>query len=153
MLVLAMIGPWFFDRVSVPQPYTCSLPNVRLDDDFCGVPTSITWLLVGVPSQFVYLMKGLITGVSRPYVTSEWLAMLFSIFLILPFFSTLVLVIWQKYNWLSIFQRISLGSAAGTGLLIGILGFSASSWMLWGLWLYMCLIVSMLKFEVLALRK
>jgi hypothetical protein len=159
MLALAITGPWFFDRVHVPQPHTCSLPNVRLDDDFCGVPTSITWLLRVMPAQFVYLVDGLMKGTPRPYnyARAEWLMLLFSIFLILPFLSTLALLIWQKWNWLSMFHRILLGLAAGTGLLVGIPGFSASSWMLWGVWLYICLTISMLIIEtnreVMSLRK
>src|SRR5512134_1742599 len=83
-LIIAMIGPWFFDKIWVPQPYTCSLPNVRLDDVFCGVPTSITWLLAGVPSQFTYLVNELITDSTSPYPASEWLFILFSLFLMFP---------------------------------------------------------------------
>lgn len=155
MLALAITGPWFFDRVHVPQPHTCSLPNVRLDDNFCGVPISITWLIRVMPAQFVYLVDGLINGTPRPhnYARAEWLMLLHSTLLVLPFLSTLALLIWHKLNWLSLLQRISLGLAAGAGLLVGILGFSASSWRLWGVWLYICLTISMLIFDVLVSKR
>jgi hypothetical protein len=151
-LVIAMIGPWFFDKIWVPQPYTCSLPNVRLDDVFCGVPTSITWLLAGVPSQFTYLVNELITDSTSPYPASEWLFILFSLFLMFPFVSTPILILWQEQRYWSTFHRVALGLAAGTGLLIGILDFSVASWMLWGVWLYICLTICMCGLEVLMLR-
>jgi hypothetical protein len=152
LLVIAMIGPWFFDRIWVPQPYICSLPNVRLDDVFCGVPVSITWLLAGIPSQFIYLVNGLITGPTSDYAATEWLFLLFSIFLLFPFLSTPILILWQEQRYWSAIHRVALGLAAGTGLLIGILVFSVASWMLWGVWLYICLTISMWGWEVLILR-
>lgn len=152
MLAVAMVGPWFFDRIWVPQPYTCSLPNVRLDDVFCGVPTSITWLLAGVPSQFTYLVNELITDSTSNYAATEWLFILFSIFLIFPFVSTPILILWQGQRYWSAIHRVALGLAAATGLLIGILDFSVASWMLWGVWLYTGLTISMWILEFLIAR-
>jgi hypothetical protein len=155
MLVVAMIGPWFFDRINVPQPYTCHLPNVRLDDDFCGVPVSILWILGMMPSTFVYLMDALIKGIDRPYnyAGAEWLTLLFSIFLILPFLSTVLLVIWDKQQRLMKIHLISLGLAAGTSLLVLAFSFASSSWMLWGVWLYVILTVGQLAVEILTVSK
>ena len=149
MLALAMFGPWFFDRISVPQPYICSLPNVRLDDDFCGIPISITWLLGEIPSLFSYLISGLISGDHRSYATREWLVLLFSIFLILPFLSTPIVIIWEKQT----FHRVALGLAAGTSLLIGIFGLFIGNWALWGAWLYTFLTAGLLMAEILAMSK
>ncbi len=151
MLIVAMIGPWFYDRSGVPLPYGCSFPNIRFDDDFCGVPISITWLLREIPSQFSYLISGLISGDHRSYATREWLVLLFSIFLILPFLSTPIVIKWEKQT----FHHVSLGLAAGTGLLIGMLAlrFSVASWMLWGVWLYILLTAGLLIVEVLAASK
>ena len=152
MLVIAVIGPWFFDRIWVPQPYTCSLPNVRLDDVFCGVPTSMTWLLAGVPSQFTYLVNELIMDSTSPYPASEWLFILFSVFLMFPFVSTAMLILWEEQRyWLPV-HRVALGLAAGTGLLIAIPDFSAASGMLWGVWLYICLTICIGALEVLLWR-
>lgn len=151
MLALAIFGPWFFDRVSVPLPYTCSPPYIRLDDDFCGIPISITWLLREIPSLFSYLISGLISGDHQSYATREWLVLLFSIFVILPFLSTPIVIKWEKQT----FHRVSLGLAAGTGLLIGILARSLSivSWMLWGAWLYVFLTAGLLVMEIVAAPK
>jgi hypothetical protein len=152
MLVIAVIGPWFFDKIWVPQPYICSLPNVRLDDVFCGVPVSIDWLLAGIPSQFTYLVNGLITGSTSNYAAAEWLFILFASFLMFPFVSTPILILWQEQRYWSAVHRVALGLAAGTGLLIGILDFSVASWMLWGVWLYICLTISMWRLEFLVAR-
>ena len=144
MLALGMIGPWFFDRVSVPRPYPCSPPNVRLEGDFCGVPLSIVWIYGEIPAQFRYLMQGW----NQPYVRSGWLMVLFATFLILPFISTLTLSVWTKWKWPTVFHRTSLGLAAGTGLLVVVLGFSGLSGRLWGVWLYIFLTVCMFIVEV-----
>jgi len=157
VLALAMIGPWFFDRVNVPRPYLCSPPNVRLEGDFCGVPISITWMLRGMPSQFVYMMNSLISGVPQPYAVSNWIALLISIFLILPFLSTSIMIVWEKMRFSVNFQRVCLGLAAVSSVYIGILGFfisnSSSSWQLWGLWLYIFLTIGLLVVEILAVSK
>jgi hypothetical protein len=153
MLVIVMSGPWFFDRVWVPQPYICSSPNVRLDDVFCGVPISITWLLAGVPSQFTYLVNGLITGSTANYAATEWLFILFSIFLMFPFISTPILILWQEQRYWSAIHRVALGLAAGTSLLIGTLDFSVASWMLWGVWFYVFLTAGLLVVEIVAAPK
>ena len=155
MLVVAMIGPWSFDRVSVPQPFPCGLPNVRLDDNFCGVPTSVMWILFVMPSTFVYLMDALIKGVHQPYnyARAEWLTLLLSIILILPFLSTVVVVIWDKQHRLMKIHLVSLGLAVGTGLLLVTPRLVPSSWMLWGVWLYIILTVGLLAVEILAASK
>lgn len=33
-LLVAIMGPWTFDRIHVPAQYTCSTPFVRLEGDF-----------------------------------------------------------------------------------------------------------------------
>lgn len=43
LIVVAMLGPWTYDLISVPAQYTCEGPNVRLQGDFCGLPLSILW--------------------------------------------------------------------------------------------------------------
>ena len=108
-----------------------------------------------MPSTFVYLMDALITGVHQPYnyARAEWLTLLFSIFLILPFLSTVALVIWDKHHRLMKIHLISLGLAAGTGLFVATSRFVSSSWMLWGVWLYIILTVGLLAVEILAASK
>jgi hypothetical protein len=53
LLLVAFSGPWAFDRINVPMPYECDLPNIRLDENFCGMPitlvTLIHTLLISIP--------------------------------------------------------------------------------------------------------
>ena len=44
LLIIAMTGPWSFDLINVPAEYPCSLPNYRLEGDFCGIPFSGIWI-------------------------------------------------------------------------------------------------------------
>jgi hypothetical protein len=39
LLFVAINGPWFFDLMWAPAPYTCLPPNIRLDETFCGGAT------------------------------------------------------------------------------------------------------------------
>ena len=153
MLVVAMFGPWSFDKIGVPLPNKCSFPSIRLDDVFCSSPVPIAWLLAEIPSQLTYLMIGLIAGVPPIRVASEWLYILLSIFLILPFLTTPVLIIWEKRQRGSPFHRVALGLAAGTSLRIGIIGLSIGNWALWGAWLYTFLTAGLLMAEILAMSK
>jgi hypothetical protein len=50
-LLLAILGPWAFDRTLVAAEYPCSRPHIRLKGDFCGLPLSGLWgiwLYIGV---------------------------------------------------------------------------------------------------------
>ena len=153
MLVVAMFGPWSFDRVSVPLPTTCSFPSIRLDDVLCSSPVPMAWLLAEIPSQLTYLMNGLIAGVPPISVASELLYILLSVFLILPFLSTPVLIIWEKRQRWVAFHRMALGLAVGTSLLIGIIGLFIGNWALWGAWLYTFLTAGLLMAEILGMSK
>jgi hypothetical protein len=42
-LLLAILGPWAFDRTNVPAEYPCTRPHIRLEGDFCGLPLSGLW--------------------------------------------------------------------------------------------------------------
>jgi len=53
LLVAAVNAPWGYVLIHVPGPYTCSLPNVRVSEDYCGIPFSIiTHLTVFVMPMF-----------------------------------------------------------------------------------------------------
>jgi hypothetical protein len=41
LLLVALSGTWAYDLIHVPAQYDCSLPNVRLRGDFCGIPFSV----------------------------------------------------------------------------------------------------------------
>ena len=154
-VLVAIMGPWTFDLLWVPAepPFSpCSAPYIRLDEDFCGMPLSGKWLFGWMVSGFVSGTSRLVAGANE---FSEWgrevLVGLLLALLVLPFFSTLLLILrgdrrrWQGFNiavW---------GLAGGIGLLIGLFNYPKLFWVLWGLWFYIGLAVSALILEVLTL--
>jgi hypothetical protein len=148
VLVVAIMGPWFFDRIHVPAQYPCSF---RLEGDFCGVPVSVTYLF-GAVSEFLYRSGQLLSGAMGfgEWARGLFLGLLLSL-LVLPFFSTLLLILAGDQQRRQVFNIVAWGLAANSGLLLGVLGFSRLHWALWGIWLYIGLAASALILEVLAL--
>jgi len=70
---------------------------------------------------------------------------------VLPFFSTLLLIVRGDRRRRQVFNVAAWGFAAGMGLLIGMFSYPKLFWMLWGIWLYIGLAVSALILEVLTL--
>ena len=120
VFVVTLIGPWMFDQINVPAEYTCDKPFIRLEGDFCGYPLSVL--------QFFSL---------------------FTILLLLPFFTTLLLI-WKKDSHR--LQTINL-SMWGLALLLAVLVFGLQlqdkAFYLWGLWLYFVLAMGALIVEMI----
>ena len=154
--LVAIMGPWTFtDLIHVPSEYSCSAPFIRFDDDFCGTPLSGISLFRGMVKRFVYLSAGLVTGAmaflewAREFVFS-----LFLFLLVLPVFSTLLLILRGDRRGRQAFNVAAWGLAAGTGLtglLIGFFRYTKPFWLSWGIWLYIGLAASALILEVLTL--
>jgi hypothetical protein len=150
----ALVGPWGFDETNVPAEYTCSPPSVRLEGDFCGHPLEgfriLGWFVIGIIFSSVELVTGAI-------VFSDWVRQLlysmYLLLLVLPLFSTLLLLLRGDHRRLQIFSIAAWGLAAGMGLVIGLLNYPRLFWVLWGPWLYIGLGVSALTLEVLSLRR
>ena len=152
VVLVAIMGPWSFDRISVPAEYSCSAPNIRLDDNFCGLPLPGIWNFRMMVSAFVYASVGLVTG-AMAFV--EWARQfLYSLYLflfVLPFFSTLLLILRGDRRGRQVFNVAAWGLAAGIGLLIGISRYPKLFLVVWGIWLYIGLAASALILEVLTL--
>ena len=140
-----------FDRIFVPAEYTCDLPNVRLNGDFCGLPLSgfrFVGLFVG---GFFYQLFDLTMGtfINHP---RELLVGLLLLSLI-PFFTTLFLL-WKKET-----RRIqTINLVAWILALLPILTLFTSQindkvTQLWGLWLYILLALSAIIFEITLLKR
>lgn len=158
LLLVAIMGPWWFDVINVPAQYTCSNPFIRLEGDFCGAPISGTWLPVTIAAGLVPMVVKWLTGTA---VLAEWIHE-FSIGLLmllptLPVISTLLMILGRDRRGRQAFHIIALGLAVCLTLFMGanLIGLSLSSrawWMLWGIWLYIGVTVSALILEVLALN-
>ncbi len=62
LLLVAIMGPWTFDRINVPSEYPCS---VRLEGDFCGTPMSGIWI-------FSWIIGGYRTPPYKTFNTFMW---------------------------------------------------------------------------------
>ena len=76
-----------------------------------------------------------------------------SIFLlVLPFFSTLLLILRRDYRHRQVFNIVAWGLAVGIGLLFGVTNYPKLFWVLWGIWLYIGLAIGALVLEGLTLK-
>lgn len=156
LLLVAIIGPWIFDRISVPSEYSCSAPAVRLEGDFCGIPMSGMWILMATVGVLVNIFVGWVTGTTVfPDRAGELLFGFLGLLLVLPFFSILFLILREGSRGRFIFNVVALGLAVGTGLLLAMVSYPNMFWVLWGLWLYVGLAACALILEIamLALRR
>jgi hypothetical protein len=156
LLLVAILGPWTFDRINVPSEYPCSTPSIRLEGDFCGTPISGMRIYSGMVGGIINAGVGLVTGATvftdrGGEFLRAFLIMLVLLLLLLPFFSTLLLILGGDHRRRQMFHVAAWGLASGIGLLIGISRFPKLFWVLWGIWLYTGLAASALILEVLAL--
>jgi hypothetical protein len=152
LLPVAISGPWTFDQILVPSEYPCSAPNIRLDGDFCGTPLPGTWFFRWIVIGFVYASAELATGaMGLVEWVREFLFDLLLFLLVLPWFSTLFLILRGDRRRWQVFSIAAWGLAVGIGLLIGLSSYPRWFWVLWGIWLYIGLAVSALLLEVLTL--
>ena len=135
LLLVAMMGPWTYTADGVGPVEWCRDPNILLENGRCvGLVTGAT-VLVDRVREFL--------GVS--------LFTMFLFLLVLPFFTTLLLVLGRDSRRLRIFHLMAWGLAAGLSLLPIMFESALRSGRFWGIWLYIGLAASTLILEVLAL--
>ena len=154
LVLISLIGPWVFEQIHVPAEYACSPPNLRLEGDFCGTPLTGIWVFTAVISNLFSLVGRLFTGAIA--LTSLFWGLLFTIlsFLpVLPFFTTLLLVLGKDQYFQ--FQRVGWGLTVGVALLYAsmiILSLSINPLKLWGLLLFIVVAAIALILELFAFR-
>jgi hypothetical protein len=153
LLLVAIIGPWTFDRIYVPSKYSCSSPYFRLEGDFCGIPLRGITVFYLMASAFIDISVEFVTGATA--LTDRAGELLFSVFLslfVLPFVSTFLLILRGDHPRRQVFNIVTWGLAAGVSLLVGMLmGLSDGLKylrFLWGIWLYIGLATIALVLEV-----
>jgi hypothetical protein len=64
LLSTAISGPWFFDLMWAPAPYTCLPPNIRLNETFCGGATqSIGPFFLSILSEIINMRGNWMAGI------------------------------------------------------------------------------------------
>ena len=160
MMLIAVAGPWSLDLISVPAEHTCSSPYIRLEGDFCGLPVSGMPLFILAIPRLVNVSIELVSGATT---FADWvrtlLVSLCVCLLLLPWPSTLLLVLRGHRRCRQVFTVVAWGLASGIGLLVvglssfarGLSSYPRLFWALWGIWLYVVLAVSALTLEALTL--
>jgi hypothetical protein len=153
LLFIAIIGPWFLERINIPAPYDC--PGYRLDDNFCGTPKSILWILILVIFNLPDFIASLFSGPGS-LVGLIFLSVL--VIILVPPFSSLFLIFYEDHSRRKKAQILlfSLGVAAAISFTIAIQiipSFSSSNRVLWGVWLYiMAATITIILESVLILK-
>jgi hypothetical protein len=152
LLLAALMGPWFFDRINVPSEYVCSAPNIRLEGDFCGVPASGLYILFAMVTAPISNVVGLITGtMGLPHINDvlqNLLLTMGALLLLSPFFSTPLMFLRGDRPRLRLIHLAALILAAGIGLLYGLNNHPRYYWVLWGSWVYAGIAISTLILEL-----
>ena len=158
LLLVAIMGPWTFSSDGVPPAAWCRDPNILLENGRCVRLVSGATVLTFMAGAFLSMSVGLVTGATLlPDRAREFLGVfLFTVgifLLVLPFFSTLILIRGGDRRRLQVFQVMAWGLAAVLSLLPALLAMSGSGLYseLWGIWLYFGLAAGALTLEVLAL--
>jgi hypothetical protein len=156
MFVISMLGPWSFDLLSVPAQFPCGYPNVRLNGNFCGAPFSGFRGLVWATRDFFFILDDLIKW--HIVVRIPELITFVSIWIIvIPFFSTLLLIRYPNSQRMQIINLIAWGMACFPALRFFILQTGRDqlihlSYLLWGIWFYIFAALGTIIFEVVVLR-
>jgi len=149
LLGISFVGPWFFDEpIFIPADYECNLGLVRLEGDFCGLPTSFLqyfWMII------VSSLSTIRADVSGSLILDEWWHACLFVFMffhpVLPFFSNFLLLWKPKHRSLRIFNWITWGVAALIALAFAIFSSDMLNPALWGIWLYRVVVLLALVWE------
>ena len=156
LLLVAMMGPWTYTADGVGPVEWCRDPNILLENGRCVRLVSGATVLTFMAGAFLSLSVGLVTGATvladraREVLGVSLFTMLLFL-LVLPFFTTLLLVLGRDSRRLRVFHLMAWGLATGLSLLAPVFESALRSGRFWGIWLYIGLAASTLILEVLAL--
>jgi hypothetical protein len=156
LLVVSLFGPWGTSGDGVPPPEWCEAPNFLINDGSrCVRYLPGTEIFFYMLSGLFAILASVFTGATVFSSDSTFMEALRQIvfilvffFLLLPFANSLVL------HWLMDTPRKRAWVAACWGLaiipalLIGGLEMARSNLVMWGVWLFTAVVVSMLILEV-----
>jgi hypothetical protein len=156
LFLVAIMGPWTYTSDGVPPPEWCRDPFILLENDRCVGLVSGAEVLTFMAGAFLSMSVGLVTGATvLPDRAREFLGvflfMLLLFLLLLPFFTTLLLIWGRASRRLRVFHLMVWELAAVLSLLLVVSQSALRPARLWGIWLYIGLAASALILEALAL--
>lgn len=147
LLVVALLGPWWFDRIYMEAQYPCSAPFIRLEGSFCGTPEPMTLLLfiwVGGSIEWVirWAMGATVPAFDRSLLVLLWIA------LVLPFLTSLPLLLRDHRRSWRVIHILVWALAIILALVIALDNSPRWAGVLWGNWLYLGVAAGALILEV-----
>jgi hypothetical protein len=155
LLLVAIMGPWTYSSDGAPPAEWCREPFILLENGRCVGLVSGATILTFMARAFLGMSVGLVTGATvLPDRAREFLGVFLFVMLLfplmLPFFTTLLLIRGRDSRRLRVFHLMAWGLAAVLSLLPVVSESVLRSARFWGIWLYIGLAASALILEVLA---
>ena len=168
LLLVALLGPWNYELINVPAAHTCLSPLVRLNQDFCGTPTSLARSFFDILEAIIQYSSEFLAGSSNLSGIRFFLV----VFVFgLPLLTGMILLLWGNHPLRQIPHMLALGLANAGGLFLGLQVFLTLTELagattdqltslqvygppllsLWGIWLYIAVTDLLLMGEVILL--
>ncbi|TEU19425.1 MAG: hypothetical protein E3J21_03745 [Anaerolineales bacterium] len=156
LLLVAIMGPWTYSADGAPPAEWCHDPFILLENGRCVGLMSGATILTFMARAFLSMSVGLVTGVTvfadrAGEFLREFLFTMVLFPLVLPFFSTLLLIRGGDPRRRRVFHLTAWGLAALSALPLLMSASELPPGQLWGIWLYIGLAASALTLESLAL--
>jgi len=155
--ILAMLGPWSFDLLSVPAQFPCEGLPVRLAGDFCGLPVSGFGGIIMVSIGLFSIPGALATG-NIAMLFPELTSVFIMLFVFLPVFSSLTLLRKKgsrRENVVNLILWVLGGLAALAMFVLQAMRPQVAPviYLAWGIWLYIVVAMGAVTLEAIVLRK
>lgn len=148
--VLALCGPWSYDKIDVPAEYECQAPFVRLYGDFCGLPISGLGILSGLGNALGALAQpGTFGAAAAGNVGSIMLFAAGVLVILAPSAGLIRRSVGRAGGQLRLHAALSL-----VALVVALTLLAAQTpalLQLWGLWLYAAVMMLVLAEDVAAM--
>ncbi len=154
LLVVALIGPWVYEVLITDAPLggPCGGSLTLLKSGRCAIRLSGAQVIALLGQGFVDMSLEVLSGTTDLFDRAgEFFFMLNAWFLVLPLFSTLLLLIADDRQRLQSFGVLVWGLAVAPCLLLVLGDPSLRSVHFWGIWLFIGLAVTALAIEISAL--
>jgi hypothetical protein len=155
LLLVALSGTWAYDLIHVPAQYDCSLPNVRLRGDFCGIPFSVfDHYRVIVAPLFEHVWDGDSQLTAAQAIIAIFVSSGQASLPLLPLLTTLILLLSHDGNYRHFAHIMVLGGTAVFGLTYALFSLLRpySPLSVWGVWLFVILTGSLFFVELRLFR-
>jgi len=139
LLIIALLGPWVYEALSVPDEYACAPSLVRIRPGFCGDPMS-GWFVMGYFGVGFFGVLGSLLSGARTFQDAGKELMVALVWLpVLPLLSSLLLLLWRgEHPRLNTLHRATLLLALGLALIFIIAEKpTVVSLQMWGPWLFL----------------